>query len=276
MYAVDFEYDGKQLSDFGMMLCSFDSSGLETVSSGADITFNTTKSVGSDKVKMYGSKYEETYTSTFQICKNPCNNDDMYIEPNMISALQRWLCRKDNYHPFKPIQEDLKDVFWNATFSSKQLNLNGKIVGLELTMYTNSPYAYLAVQPISYSLNSGDSFSLFDSSDEVGFIYPKVEIICNGNGKIVLHNNLDKKLLKLYNLTAGEIITLDGENKVISSSIENTRTIPLSNSFDYYYPRIFNKIVDGNDVRENIFTLSNDSIPCDITFKYSPIVKIGL
>ena len=67
MYAIDFEYDGKRLSDFGMMLCSFDSPGLETVSSGADITFNTTKSVGSDKVKMYDSKYEEIYTTPFQI-----------------------------------------------------------------------------------------------------------------------------------------------------------------------------------------------------------------
>ena len=31
MYTIDFEYDGKRLSDFGMMICTFDSSGLETV-----------------------------------------------------------------------------------------------------------------------------------------------------------------------------------------------------------------------------------------------------
>ena len=274
MYTIDFEYDGKRLSDFGMMICTFDSSGLETVSSGADITFNTIKSVGSNKVKMYGSKYEEMYTNPFQICKNPCsNNDNMYFETNEESALQRWLCRKDGYHQFKPIQEDLKDVYWNASFSSKQINLGGKIIGLELTMYTDSPYAYLSIGDINYSVNPNDSFSIFDSSDEVGFIYPIVEITCNGDGKIVLQNNMDKKKLILTNVTQGEIITLDGENKIPVSSA-NRPDFP--NCFNYHYPRIFNKIENGIDVRENIFTLSSDSVPCDITFKYSPIVKIGL
>lgn len=274
MYTIDFEYDGKCLSDFGLMLCQFDSSGgLETVSSGADITFNTTKSVGSNRTKMYGSKYEETYSSVFQVCKNPCANEDMYLEPNKVSSLQRWLCRKDDYHPFKPIQDDLQDIYWNATFSCKQIEINGKIVGLELTMYTDSPYAYLMVQPITYLLNSGDEFSLFDSSDEVGYIYPYVEILCNGDGKLALENSFDTKKTELTNLTNGEIIILDGENKIISSSISRDN---LPNSFNYYYPRIFNKIVNGVDIRENIFKLSDDSIPCTITFKYSPITKIGL
>ena len=275
MYAIDFEYDGKRLSDFGMILCSFDSPGLETVSSGADITFNTTKAVGSDKVKMYGSKYEEMYTTPFQICKNPCNNhDDMHIEPNKVSALQRWLCRKDGFHPFRPVQDDMQDVYWNATFSSKQLTLNGKVVGLELTMNADSPYAYLSIGTIDYSVNSGESFSLYDSSDEVGFIYPVVKITCKGNGKIILKNSLDSKSTVLSNLTSGEIITLDGENKIISSSITSRTDLP--NSFNYYYPRIFNRTVDGNDVRENIFSISADSVACDISFDYSPIRKIGL
>ena len=38
---TDFEYAGEMLSDYGMMLCSFDSGGgIEPVSSGADGTFN--------------------------------------------------------------------------------------------------------------------------------------------------------------------------------------------------------------------------------------------
>ena len=38
---TDFEYAGEMLSDYGMMLCSFDSGGgIEAVSSGADVTFN--------------------------------------------------------------------------------------------------------------------------------------------------------------------------------------------------------------------------------------------
>lgn len=47
---TDFEYAGEMLSDYGMMLCSFDSGGgIETVSSGADVTFNQIKPIGSNR-----------------------------------------------------------------------------------------------------------------------------------------------------------------------------------------------------------------------------------
>lgn len=278
MYATDFEYDGKCLSDYGMMICNFNSSDLETVSSGSDITFNTVKPTGTNNVRMYGTKYEEMYTSTFQICCSPCNNERPYLDPLKISSIQRWLCKEDGYHKFKIIQDNFKDIYWNATFSCKQINLYGEIVGLELTLYTNSPYSYIAVQPILYSLQPGDSFSLNDVSDKVGAIYPKVTITCNGgngsdNHKIKLSNNLDNKFLFLSNLSQGEIITIDGENKLIFSSITRNN---LSNCFNYNFPRIFNKIENGVDIRENVFLLSSDSIPCDITFEYSPIIKVGL
>lgn len=274
MYTINYEYDGKELVDFGLMLCQFDSSGgLETITSGADIKLNSSKSVGSNRTRFHSTSYEEVSYPPFQVCKNPCIDDNPYLEPNEVSAFQRWMCRKDGYHPFKPIQDNMQDIYWNATFSCKQIELNGQIVGLELTMYSDSPYAYLAIQPITYSLNGGDSFSLYDMSDEVGYVYPQVEITCNGTGKLVLKNNLDNKKTELTNLIDGEIIVLDGENKVISSSIEREN---LANSFSYYYPRIFNKIVDGVDVRENIFKLSDDSISCTITFKYSPIIKVGM
>lgn len=273
MYATNFEYDGLKSSDFGMMICRFDTSGLETVSSGADVTFHTVKSSGSNKFRMYGSAYEESYASTFQICKNPCSGDNLYLEANEVSALQRWLCKKDGYHPFHPIQDDLRDIYWNAAFQCKQISLGGKIIGLDLTLYTDSPYAYVRQAPISYSAEPGESFSLYDTSDEVGWIYPTVTIVCGEMGNIQLQNNLDSKILQLTSLSKGETITLNGENKVITSSLERN---DLQNNFNFYYPRIFNKIVDGIDVRENIFTLSSDSIPCDITFEYSPVMKIGL
>lgn len=285
MYATDFEYDGKCLSDYSMMICRFDSPELETLSSGGDLTFNTTKSVGSHKAKFYGSKYDETYTAVFQICRLPCStHPEIYLTQNEISALQRWLCRKDGYHPFKLLQKDFKDIYWNAVFSCKQIELNGETAGLELTMYTDSPYAYLAAEDITHFLTPGDSFSLFDLSDETGFLYPAVTIVCGSNpdtsndstGTIILQNSMDsKRETILTNLRNNEIITLNGENKLISSNLCRT---DLANSFNYCFPRIFNRIEDGMDIRENIFTLldTENAIPCNITFHYAPIIKAGL
>ena len=280
MYATDFEYDGIKLSDFGMMICTFDSSsGIETVSSGADITFNTVKPTGSNRFKYVNSKYEESYSKPFHICKNSCNlKGDIYLMANEVSGLQRWLSRKDGFHPFRPIQDDLKDTFWNATFSCKEILIAGKIVGLELTMHTDSSYAYLDINSISYSPIPGNPFSLYDMSDEVGYIYPRITIRCNDNGKIELINDMEinknRKTL-ITNVTQGETITLDGENKIITSitsSGEERTQEDLANNFNFYYPRIFNTYNN----RENVYTLSSDSVSCDIIFSYNPIVKVGL
>ena len=94
MYATDFEYDGLTLSDFGMMIGSFSSPGTETVSSGADINFHTVSPAGSDRFRFYGTKYEEAFTATLQICKSPCLSDNPYLTPAEISGLQRWLCAR--------------------------------------------------------------------------------------------------------------------------------------------------------------------------------------
>ena len=53
---TDFEFAGEMLSDYGMILCSFDSGGgIETFSSGADITFNQIKPIGSNRFNLYSS-----------------------------------------------------------------------------------------------------------------------------------------------------------------------------------------------------------------------------
>ena len=66
----------------------------------------------------------------------------MSLSIEEISAIQRWLCRKDGYKRFKINQDGFEHVYWNGTFSSKQIELNGQIIGLELTLYTDSSFAF--------------------------------------------------------------------------------------------------------------------------------------
>ena len=116
MYALDFEYDGVKLSDYGMMICSIDSSsGVETVSSGADLTFNQLKTARGNKFPITSAKYDEAYVSEpFQICKNPCYADnEIGISSEEISAIQRWLCRKDGFKTFKIDQKGYEHIYWN-------------------------------------------------------------------------------------------------------------------------------------------------------------------
>ncbi len=272
MYATDFEYDGFSLSDYGMCLCSFNSSGIETLSSGADISFHTVRPVGSDRFYFYGSKYEETYTAMLQICKNPCRKGTPYLTPEEVSTLQRWLCRKDGFHKLKFLSDNYIDIYWNAVFSSKQINFANQVVGLELTIYTDSPYAFREEHTIHYSLRPGETFTLYDVSDEIGIIYPYTTIISHSSGKIILKNEMENSstATKVESVSQNEKITLDGKNKLITSSIPTRSDLP--SKFNFHYPCICNDFQNRN----NIFTLSADSVACDISFTYSPIVKVGI
>lgn len=271
---TDFEFAGEMLSDYGMMLCYFDNGGgIETVSSGADITFNQIKPIGSNRFNLYSSTYDTALSATFQICKNPCrlkNQEEMGLSFEEVSAIQRWLCRKDGYKRFKLNREGFEHVYWNGTFSSKQIVLNDQIIGLELTIYTDAPFAFMDEVSTEYECSAGTSFDLWDNSDEItdlnNSLRPYMEITILSDGDFKLTNSMDKKVTKINNCESNEVITIDGENQVITSSLPSH---DLSNDFNYFFPRIINNYKNGR----NTFTPNLD---CKIKITYSPIRKVGI
>lgn len=270
MHTTDFEYAGEKLSDYGMLLCTFGTPGeIETVSSGADLLFLQVNPSGRSYFNIASTSYEAAYTTTFQICKDPCTNGDMTLSSSEVSSLQRWLCRKNQYYRFKIHQEDFEHIYWNATFSAKQMNLNGNIIGMELTLLTDAPFAYMDEIQIHEDC-SGEklSFDLFDMSDEEGYIYPNIEIelLETGDGVFQLSNSLDGiKFTRIKNCTAGEKISIHGKTHLISTTGNHV----LSKDFNYVFPKIINTYLDN----KNVFTCS---LKCKITISYSPIRKVGL
>lgn len=271
MNITDFEYNNEKLSDYGMMVCSFNgSSGTQINSSGSDITFHQVNSCGSNKFRLFASTYDSFYSATFQICKNPRfihNSDEMAISTTEVSSIQRWLCRKQ-YSKFKITQSGYEHLYWNAVFSSKQIDLNGIIVGMELTLNTDAPFAYMDRIEIEKSSNERNfSFDIFDESDEEGYIYPDVEITFLDNGDYTLKNYFNNKTTKISNCSIGETITIIGSEQLISSSIKTQPN--LAKDFNFLFPRIMNTY----NKNKNHFECN---LKCSIKFSYSPIRKVGL
>ena len=267
MYCTDFEYDNKKLSDYDMMIGALNGSGgSEIVSSGADIVFNQICPSGSGFFNLYSSAYQEPFTTTFQVMKNPCKcRGKYYLSPMEVSHIQRWLCQK-NYNRFKIFQEGYEDIHWNAVFSSRQVMLNGHIAGLELTLYTDAPYAYLDQMKYAFHCTKNVPGTLYDTSDELGSIYPDVLIIINEPGIFKLENSMDNKVTEIRNVISGEAITIHGRNQTISSSNPDHK---IFSDFNWFFPRIINTYQNNR----NAFTAS---LECDVTFTYSPIRKVGL
>lgn len=269
MYAIDFEYDGQLLSDYGFIICDFDSpSGFDTVPAGADITFTK---VTKDKGKHYSltsTQFDECITTTFHICKNPDIYDleDMEITPLEFRTLMRWLNRRE-YLKFTIYDEDIdreRTIYYNASFNVGKVKLHEILYGLELTMETDRPFGYGL--EVIYNLSfptAQTTHTIIDTSDDIGSTYPALKITCKADGDLSITNRFNGVVTSVKNCTSGEVITLDNESQIISTSLASH---DLSDDFNYEFFRIGNSYTDNTN-------LIIASIPCDIELRYYPIIK---
>lgn len=264
MNAYDFEYDGLRLSDFGCIICKFDGGGTETVTNGSQISLNTVSTLMGAKQELVSSKYEECLEAVFQICKNTCSEDDAEFSLRELRDLMRWLNRRE-FHKCKFIAEDYVDFYFEATFNISRIEIGGKIVGLELTMKTNSPFAFGEPQTmvIHNTAKSGRK-SIANQSDAEGYVYPSMEIFIRESGDLYLYNDFEKRTTLVKNCTAGETITMN--YPIIQSSLPAHK---IQDDFNWNFFRLANTVRH----KKNDLTIS---LPCTITLRYSPVIQAGI
>lgn len=271
MYACDFEYDSQYLSDYGFVICSFGGiSDFDTVSAGSKITFNKVSRHYGKRYSLTGTQYDECITATFDICKNPNINDigNMEISDNEYRELMRWLNRREflKFALLKVSAEDGEPCYFKVSFNVEKIKISEKLYGLRLNMESDKPFGYGYERVISLNFDKNTSKILNDNSDEIGSIFPTVIIKCNQDGDITLHNDLENCTTAIKNCKAGEVITLHGDSQIITTSlIEHD----ICNDFNYEFFRIGNTY--GN--RNNKITVS---LACNVTIRYSPVIKDAL
>ncbi len=264
METYDFEYDGITLSDMGYSLCQFDSDGLQTVSNGSAISFRTTSTLNGAKHELTSTAYEECLTATLQICKNPFIHEDLYISMDESRELMRWLNRK-GFHKFKLLDDEHIDLFFEASFNVRRIEISGRLCGLELEMITNRPFAQQEKRLFTIHNDRKDGrYMIYDTSDEEGHIYPHVEITVLNDGVLEIHNALEDRRTRIGNCRKNEVITMD--YPIIKTSVSSHK---IENDFNWEFLRIANTLKN----KQNNLTIS---IPCDIRIAYSPIVKAGI
>lgn len=267
MFACDFEYDGQYLSDYGFVICNLGgSSDFDTVSAGSKITFNTVPKHHGKSYSLAGTQYDECITSTFNICKNPSEYDDLRITDDEYRDIMRWLNRRE-FLKFQVLNEDDKEqetCYYEASFNVDKLMVNKVLYGLELTMETNKPFGYGQELSVSWEVNdTTKTYVLFDMSDEIGYTYPSMVITCNRAGDLSIHNEMEDCTMVVKNVSVGEVITIDGDTQIIQTSLGSHH---IYDDFNFEFFRIGNTINNRNN-RISI------SLPCKLELTYSPVIK---
>ena len=266
MKAVDFEYDGQFLSDYGFIICDFDgSTDVNVVEIGFKITFNKVPTFHGKRHVLVNTVYDDCISTTFDICKNPEVYDDLEITNDDFRDLARWLNRRTFLKLcIFDADEDYDSVYFNAGFNIEKIKIGEKICGLRLSMETDSPFAYgKEIVHKATLTSSSDSYLLSDMSDDVGFIYPTITINCKSSGTLTLSNSATSVNTVIKNCSNGETITINGDTLNVTTNKSNHK---IYDDFNYEFFMIGNTI---NERRNRI----SASIPCELEIRYNPIIK---
>ena len=270
MQAIDFQYDNLFLSDFGCIICEFDSGGSpETISMGSEITFTKTSVSNGRRFMITDAKYEDCIETEFSICKNPdliLEEKDKYFTLEQQRDLIRWLNRTEMLD-FSILDNEHIDIFYEGSFNVDKIELNGRVIGMNLRFQSNRPFGIGKDIIYSFDITLSKTFYIIqDTSDEIGYDYPKVEITPTANGNLTITNGFDGRQTIIKNCVNGEKITM--ENLTIEST-NQSHNATIMNDFNFKYLRICNAY---NNTRNKY----EFSLPCHVTITYRPIRKVGI
>lgn len=269
MITENFIFDGEDLASRGYLIAT--SQGTEQEIPASEMTYENIQAPRSDIRRIIGTRYENPYTRTFGIIKNPCYGDkeDYALTNDDISEMTKWLCRK-TYKWFRWIDEDdLTDEVWHEVkFNVSNEEYGGKVIGLTLTVETNRPYGLTRSIKNKWNTTNETKHMVIVKSDEEGYIYPNVTITVQQGGDISFTNLFDGRKTEIKNCTANEVITIHGSDVLqIDSSNEDH---DLSEDFNYVFPRLVSTYETNSN---NVFTAEGGA---EVLFEYRGIRKVGI
>lgn len=268
--SLDLYYDGQYLSEFGFVIGTVNGSGIDDIlTDESQITFNTVQHEYGKYSGLASTSYESNISAQFTIVKDPCQYDaaDLVITDTEYQAIARWLNRKQFLKcGFVDLDVDMRAAFYYASFNIAKNRIGNKIVGLDLTMTTNSPFSYGETYENTFTATSANtSFELENVSDEIGFEYPNVTVKVTQAGNLTITNETSGTETTIRNCSAGETITMKGKSRIITT---DSSSHDLSSDFNYDWFALTSTYADCL----NKFTVS---LPCSVTLSYDPIIKSG-
>lgn len=258
--ANGFVFDGKTSDEFELLICTIEGS-EPSETSGGQIEFQTTNSPIQNRwYKTGNSNYKEPLKFAFSVTKNDFKCFDAYE----YSSITRWLVRKDSYKDFMLVNSDYENIHFNVQLNIEPIEVGKKIVGILINGICDSSFGYDQLIVKEIDVNENATLSIIDLSDEIGYIYPDIEIIINSNCNVSILNTSENRKFKINNCVKGENIKIDGKYLQITSNVPNHY---LYNDTNFIFPRIINDF----DKRTNTFEIKGN---CKIVMKYRPIRKV--
>lgn len=261
----NFEYDGIELSYFGLQIVSFDGGQEDDITTDSQRTFESLSLFGGRYQPFITSVYEDRLEIEFSISKKYCNDDSPYFTIQEIEEIQYWLNRPTS-HIFKILDDyEYENVYWEGSFNLQWVKMGEKTIGLNATFISNRPYALGVENLYEKDLTADTELVINDQSYDEGSIIPKVVITLKEDGNLEFTNTFNDidTVTTINNCSEDEVIVFTPIMQ-ITSSLESH---DIYNDFNWTFPRIYNTY--GNTT--NTF---KSNLECNCKIYYNPIRKV--
>lgn len=262
--ATGFVYDNQTSEEFNLIICKFDTdtNGIDSSSGEVEIT-KANSPIQDVWHKSGNSQYTEAISFSFQLAKSSFEPFDAYE----FSAINRWLCRKDGFKDFMITRSDYDNIHFYVQFNISPIEFGGNILGINVNGVADSPHGYSHLIKHFVQCENETAYTILDLSDEIGYIYPDIEIKVKNDTDISITNLSDNnRRFYINNCKENETIYIDGNLLQITTDAIGHKVYDNSN---YQFPRIINKY----NMRKNSFMIKGN---CDVTIKYRQIRKVWI
>lgn len=211
---------------------------MKSAEKGTEIAFSTAPIGLGHRYAVTGTRFDTRLSTSFQICKDPDRYavEEMNIGSDEFREMSRWLNRRQFlwFHAFDECEPETLLPWFRATFTLRKITLGGATVGVQLDMQTDSPFGF--GEEIEESVVfTEDSLTkvIEDKNDEIGITWPEMVITVRDDGDLQITNDMTGCRFRVANCTAGEIIKISGDTKIISSGFEFENLLLMPGSEDY-------------------------------------------
>lgn len=221
--------------------------------------------------RSYGMKYDEVLAPQITLMKR--NFEDFTFEEQR--AVLSWLTSKrtTGYMDVYMTEDDVASnspsycLLGGVTKIETYKLGNNRTVGIIFTFESLHPYALSPIQTVD-NKNATTLTITCNTDDTESFIYPKLTISFNMDQDFTITRDSDRTEIK--GNVAGEIITIDSANKIITSNRTVSRF--FGDNFNWVWPKL--TYGDNKFSVSRIPTPNSSNAPL-VTFKYRYPIKCG-
>lgn len=266
IFAEDVIIGDFKLSDYGLILASFNNNSETTEDIGMDHE-TIEEYIGHAPIPIFlGSQYSSKLKPILTIVKNPCVHNVLHFTEHECREILRRLTGHHGYTKMKIIQEHVDDeIFYNVrTVSVNYQKIMGKVSGIILSMECDSQFAWTREKNVSITTRKNKEFNLYISTDDLyNYVYPIIIISTASTLKSLSLKNLTDNNWEttIKGISAHEIITIDSIHQIIYSSKKDRL---IADDFNMHFPRF---VPDKNTF------ISDQNI--SIQFKFNLPRKVG-